>query len=89
MTVKATIIKRTYPFYNRPPYTMTRFEEEELEIEAENENALLALFFREYDNRYKYVNDIGFRFKEEAWRERYLAWFADVNNYASNGGDMW
>ena len=89
MTIKATLIKREYPFYNRPPYSMAEFREEEVEIEAESEDALLAKFFREYDNRYKYCNDISFRFKDEAWRERYTAWFADVNNYASNGGDMW
>ena len=87
--IKATIIERSYPNYNKPPYEMNTVNRKELTIEAESEDELLALFFREYDNRYKYVNSIGYSFKEEVMQEKYKTWFSDVRNYANNGGDMW
>lgn len=58
-------------------------------IEAESRDKIFALFFREYDNRYKYCNDINYSFTDANMRDGYREWFSDVNNYADNGGDMW
>ena len=58
-------------------------------LEAEDDNELFALFFREYDNRYKYCNSIQYSFTEQDMRKQYHEWFCDVKNYANNGGDMW
>ena len=51
-----------------------------LVITADNEDKLFALFFREYDNRYKYCNDIAFTIQDDDLRQRYLEWISDVSN---------
>lgn len=61
----------------------------EIPIEAETENKLFAVFFREYENRYKYCNDLHFSIKEPDKHQAYVKWISDVHNYANNGGDMW
>lgn len=82
--MKATLIKRITEW-------VPTFKEEfsEKVIEADNEDDLLALFFREFDNRYKYCNNIQFSFKDDNLKAKYRVWLSDINNYANNGGDMW
>lgn len=83
MTVTAKITKHTYDAkYHRLPDT-TFF------VTAETQDKLLATFFREYDNRYKYCNDISHSFEDKTMQDLYRTWISDVNNYANNGGDMW
>jgi hypothetical protein len=59
------------------------------EISASTEHELFGLFFREYDNRYKYCNGLSYHFEDTKLTDRYRIWHANVDNYASNGGDMW
>jgi len=82
--VRATLVKRTYD-----SRTFARLPDEEVEIEADGEDQLMALFFREYDNRYKYCNTLSFAFQDPDLRSRYVAWISDIANYARHGGDMW
>lgn len=58
-------------------------------ITKETEDECFAVFFREYDNRSKYLNGVGFKFLNPEQRDRYTTWFSDPKNYANNGGDMW
>jgi hypothetical protein len=82
--IEATIVKRSYePFYFKP------VPEERQTIQAEDRDALFALFFREYHNRYKYCNSISYTLDDPAMHQGYQAWFSDIRNYADNGGDMW
>jgi len=60
-----------------------------LTIEAPNKDELLALYFREYHNRFKYHNDIGYRIKDKIVQQEFYDWMSTVSNHASNGGDMW
>jgi len=83
-TVRATLVKRSYD-----SRTFARLPDERVEIEANDEDALMALFFREYDNRYKYCNTLSFAFEDPDLRSRYVAWISDVANYSRHGGDMW
>lgn len=59
------------------------------EIEADSKDSLFGLFFRDYDNRYKFCNGIHFTFEDSALWQEYREWGKDSNNYAKNGGDMW
>ena len=79
MMIEATIVKRSYE---------ARPDERET-IQAEDRDALYALFFREYANRYKYCNSISYTLDDPEMDEGYWAWFSDIRNYADNGGDMW
>ena len=81
---KATIIKRSYELFSFKPLPDQRET-----IEAEDNDKLFSLFFREYHNRYKYCNSTSYKFDSAALREEYAEWLNDVNNYANNGGDMW
>jgi hypothetical protein len=81
---RATIIRQ-----ERDSRTYDRLPDQRVEIEADDENALLALFFREYDNRYKYCNTLSYAFEDPAMRAKYVAWMSDISNYMNNGGDMW
>jgi hypothetical protein len=82
--VKATIIKRSYE-----PFTFKPLPDQRETLEAADRDGLYSLFFREYDNRYKYCNNTSYNFDAAALREGYREWFSDVRNYANNGGDMW
>lgn len=82
--IEATLIKTVQTFH--PKITSTRTEET---IQAEDKDKLFAKFFRTHDNGLKYVNEISYRFKDEALQQEYRVWISDVGNYASNGGDMW
>lgn len=82
--VKATLIRT-----RRDPRTYASLPSETLEIEADSEDGLFALFFREYKNRYKYCSTEGYDLQDPALRAGYQAWISDVANYAANGGDMW
>ena len=81
---KATIIKSSYDQFSFQP----RPDQRET-IQADDNASLFALFFREYDNRYKYCNSLSYKFDAAALREEYADWLSDINNYADNGGDMW
>lgn len=82
--MKATLIKEC-----REPGTFKRLPDQQVEIEAATQDELLALFFREHDNRYKYCSTISYQFADPALTEAYREWRSDVNNYIANGGDMW
>ena len=82
--IKATLIRTEQTFY--PKMTSTKTEKD---IEAEDKDKLFAKFFRIYDNGLKYINEISYRFKDEALQQEYRVWIGDIKNYASNGGDMW
>ncbi len=82
--VRAVLLKTTYE-----PITWKRLPVERVEIEADDEDALMALYFREYSNRYKYCNSINFAFEDRALQARFVEWIKDVRNYMNNGGDMW
>ena len=58
-------------------------------IEAEDENKAFAEYFRDYVNRFKYVNGTRFVLPNPSDQEKYRIWISDINNYANNGGDMW
>ena len=82
--IEATIVKRSYePFYFKP------VAEERETIQAADRDALFALFFREYANRYKYCSSVSYTLDDPAMLQGYQAWFSDIRNYADNGGDMW
>jgi hypothetical protein len=80
----AHIIKRGYE-----PFSFKPLPDQHETIQADDNASLFALFFREYDNRYKYCNSIGYTLADPALRECYTAWRSNINNYADNGGDMW
>lgn len=82
--MKAWLTKTSYE-----PGTFKRRPDERVEIEANTQDELLALFFREYVNRYKYCNTVSYRLEDPALAAAYRVWFSDVRNYAANGGDMW
>lgn len=83
MSFAVTITKHTYDAsYNRLPDTTET-------ISGDTMNDVLATFFREYDNRYKYCNSISHSFKDKIVQDLYRNWIKDVKNYADNGGDMW
>lgn len=79
----ATIVKSSYePFYFRPLPDQSEI------IKADDKDSLFALFFREYDNRYKYCNSVHYKLFDPSLREEYKDWCSDINNYADNGGDI-
>lgn len=82
--VKATVIKRSHDYR-----TDKRVPDETLEIVADSEDELLALFFREYKNRYKYCNTVSYALADPEWNAKYIAWISNIANYAKHGGDMW
>lgn len=59
-----------------------------LDISASTKAELFQLFFREYDNRYKYCNDLHYWFASPELQREYKAWRSNISNYANNGGDM-
>jgi hypothetical protein len=64
----------------------TRFKE--FEIEAETEDKLFALYFKEYKLRYSYCS-YSFTIPDKAMQKKYFEWISVEKNYANNGGDMW
>jgi hypothetical protein len=82
--IEATIVKRRYE-----PFSFKRLPDERQTIQAEDRDALFALFFREYANRYKYCNSVSYTLDDPAMLQGYRVWFSDIRNYADNGGDMW
>ena len=58
-------------------------------IEAETVGALCAVYFKEFDNRYKYCNGVNCYIVDNGIREAYREWIKVTENYANNGGDMW
>ena len=58
-------------------------------IEGENIDECLATFFREYENKYKYCNDVQFYLPIGSDKKDYSNWISDIKNYAKNGGDLW
>lgn len=64
----------------------TRFKE--FEIEAETEDKLFALYFKEYKLRYTYCNYV-FEIQDKEMDKKYRAWIAIEDNYFRNGGDSW
>lgn len=62
---------------------------EHFEIEESTDEETFAHYFRNYENCFKYCNDIQFAITDKEQHKAYRAWISDVNNYAANGGDMW
>ncbi len=83
MTIKMTITKTSQNWWESAPKV------ERIELTGTTESDLFAQYFRDYQNRYKYANSVQVRIDDDAMAQRYRAWVSDVNNYASNGGDMW
>ena len=82
--IQAAIIKSSYE-----PFSFKRLSDQHEVIQADDKASLFALFFREYDNAYKYCDSVSYALACPSLRQGYLAWFKDVRNYADNGGDMW
>ena len=82
--IQADIIKSSYE-----PFIFKRLSDQQEVIQADDRYSLFALFFREYDNAYKYCNSVSYALSCPSLRQGYLAWLRDVRNYADNGGDMW
>lgn len=59
------------------------------EISASTKDELFSLYFREYDNRYKYCNGLCYAIVDEGLKEEFRVWISNIGNYANNGGDMW
>ena len=87
--VAVTGVRAIMVVTNRDPSTFSIVSKERVEIEAVDEDSLLALYFREYQNRYKYCNNVSHDLEDVALQEKYKVWISDVRNYAANGGDMW
>lgn len=83
MTFTTTITKHSYDRYYKPLPDITQT------ISGDTQEELFAMFFREYDNAYKYCNSTSYSFTEQEVRKQYHVWFSDIRNYANNGGDMW
>ena len=62
--------------------------EEYITIMAENYDDLCKLYFKSYDNRSKYNNNIRLEILDDKFKDKYKIWISDVSNYANNGGDM-
>ena len=77
MAVTARVIKYGYGYQ----YQFKRVELDYLEIMADTKEDLFALFFREYDNRYKYCNDIFYQLSNQQLRSEYCLWISDISNY--------
>lgn len=82
--IKTDIIKRSYE-----PFSFKPLPDQHETIEADDMDNLYALFFREYDNRYKYCNNTSYVLADPSMEQGYREWRSDINNYADNGGDMW
>jgi len=82
--IQTTITKRSYNSFTFKP-----LPDQHETIQAVDKDSLFALFFREYDNRYKYCNSVSYTLDDQAMGEEYRVWFSDIRNYADNGGDMW
>ena len=79
-------ITKTVTNWNVSPSRETVTDEK---IEAATKDEMFALFFKDYDNRFKYCNDINYRFQDGGLSDEYNVWRSDVSNYAKAGGDMW
>jgi hypothetical protein len=62
--------------------------EEYITIMAENYDDLCKLYFKSYDNRSKYNNNISLEILDDKFKDKYKIWISDVSNYANNGGEM-
>tara|TARA_R110000764_G_scaffold94369_1_gene178153 strand:+ start:160 stop:708 length:549 start_codon:yes stop_codon:yes gene_type:complete len=62
--------------------------EEYITIMAENYDDLCKLYFKSYDNRSKYNNNLSLEILDDKFKDKYKIWISDVSNYANNGGDM-
>jgi len=80
----ATIVKKSYDQFSFRP-----LPKQSIIIKADDKDSLFAMFFREYDNKYKYCNSVSYNLFDPSLREEYADWLSDINNYADNGGDMW
>ena len=58
-------------------------------VEAATAAEVWAICFRQYFNKERYANSTYTRFKDAHHRAAYNEWISDINNYATNGGDMW
>jgi len=67
---------------------ITPLPDQDETIQADDKDSLFALFFRKYDNAYKYCNSVSYALACPSMRQGYLVWLSDINNYADNGGDM-
>jgi len=70
-------------FWSKPPVVSR------IDLTAASEDELFAKYFREYENRLKYCNDIQVQIVEPDMAQRFRVWIGNVNNYANNGGDMY
>lgn len=62
---------------------------EHFEIQGSTDDEAFAYYFREFENHFKYCNNIQFAIEGKDQAKAYRAWISDVNNYAANGGDMY
>lgn len=80
LTIRKQVCDR---FWSKPPEITT------IDLTAASEDELFAKYFRDYENRLKYCNDIQVQIVEPDMAQKFRAWIGNVNNYANNGGDMY
>lgn len=64
-------------------------KETEVTITAESLEGLCKTYFKEFENRYKYMNSKHTSILDEEFEAQYRDWISDIGNYARAGGDMW
>jgi hypothetical protein len=78
------VVKVTHRYWDGKPPRIS-FEV----IRAESKEELYTEYFKEFDNRNKYNNDVITELADEGLSIGYREWIRDINNYANAGGDMW
>ena len=80
------LIRKTTTDWRASPSETTA---EHLEIQGSTADEAFAHYFREFENRFKYCNNIKFAIEDKDQAKAYRAWISDIHNYAANGGDMY
>ena len=78
------VVKVTHRYWDGKPPRIS-FEV----IRAESKEELYTEYFKEFDNRNKYNNDVITELADEGLSSGYREWIRNINNYANDGGDMW
>lgn len=83
--MKLKIRQETINWFTSPSETkVTHFV-----INERTKKKAFGSYFREYENRYKYCNNVRFFIANNRLAEEYRAWISDIQNYANYGGDTW
>lgn len=82
--VKAKILKIEHG--QRTNYKLVQTDE--FVLSANTEDELFEYFFREYDNRFKFICGLSYKFESLEVRDKYRKWMSVDANYAKAGGNM-